>query len=177
MRAPNTGMLAFVDIGHQYSYSHFSPSVFVDPSGKIPQALVGCAIGGVIGGGIRGLSCWLSDEEDCGRKALCAAAGGCITGALAAQFLSAATACITAMIGTAAETLSNATFGDPIDACAVYDWAFALIISCIGAYLASGVEGLKSEDGIRGGLIALFPGLLGGCAGKLDNAFGDRVCP
>ncbi len=169
----DAGYPSYVDIVNLYNYVHSNPHKFADPSGQVPAALIGCLGGGALSGGARGLSCWLSSEANCARKAACAAAAGCIAGGIAAQFPSTVGACIGSVLGSVAETLCNAAFGDPVDACAVMEAVLASAIGCIGGALPAD----NIEDSIRGALIGAFPGLLGGCPGKLDDAMGDPFCP
>ena len=164
----NSSNLLEIDISNLYGYVRSNPNVYVDPSGQVPQAILGCLGGGALSGAARGINCIFGGEKSCGRKTACAAAAGCIAGGITAQFPFPAGACVGSVLGAASEALCNAAFGDPINSCVL---AEALITSIVGC-MSGLVPAADLEDGIRGTLIGAYPGLFGGCVEKLGNAFG-----
>jgi len=176
--------LGYVDGMGLYEYVRGMPVGYLDTDGRlavVPAPIVGCLGAGLLSGAWRGAKCFWSGEKNCGRKAGCAAAGGCIAGAIVGFFPSIYGGCIGAAAGAIAEALCNAYFGDPLDACTAADTLISAIAGCVGGALPLTKQPLDSrvahwEDGLRAVIIGLFPTLLGDCGRKLDAAMGGSFC-
>ena len=76
--------LGFADGINFYAYAHNNPLSWHDPDGQFAHVAVGAIVGGLLGGGMYALNCWLSGEEFSWAKLGVATLAGAASGALAA---------------------------------------------------------------------------------------------
>ncbi len=135
-----------------YCYCGDEPLNHFDPTGKV--ALGGCLVGGAVSGGTTALIAFLNGEswECIGKKAACAGLGGCIQGAVLAQFPSTVGGCIGAALGNLATAACEAGLGagGPLGPCDAISFAVNTFLGCAGGYGADAGENIQWILGFLG---------------------------
>lgn len=135
-----------------YRYAHSNPIRSTDPFGTT-TVLAGCGIGAIwsgVGGFVGNISDLFSNPGFVCKKAACAAAGGCVTGAVITAYPGFGAGCVGGVLGNLVTMACEAVLGcrGPLGTCDVFNTVVGGILGCIGG--KAGAAGSAKLDTLLG---------------------------